>query len=121
MDGNMVPTIITVSTVLGGLIAQAAYLKGSFTEKIGNNSKSIDKIDKEAKDRQVIIDNRLSEGQKTFSGIRESIATTTGSLTVALNELTYLRNNSMPRSECGVNVEGMKQRVTRLEKEENGK
>ena len=108
-------TIITGIIVGGGLIMQAAYLKGVFNTRIDNNKESIEKLIKRAE----AADSRLEDGNKTFQSIRENIAEMTGTLKAATAEISRLRDNVIYKDTCGVISGNLDKRVERLEHKEN--
>lgn len=109
-------TIITLVTIGGGLIAQAAYLKGVFGTRIDVNAKDI----AENHDTLDEINQRLVDGRGTFSEIRESIAAMTGTLTATTGELNRLRDSVVYKDKCSEVSSNIKERVMRLEQKENG-
>ena len=109
-------TIITAIVVGGGLIVQAAYLKGVFGTRIDNNKENIEKLIKRAED----ADSRLEDGSKTFQYIRENIAEMTGTLRAATTEISRLRDSVVYKGTCDIVSGNLDKRIERVEHKENG-
>lgn len=52
--------VITICVVVGGLIGQAAYLKGTFTAQINNHEKEIDELKKTVRFKDTCV--RMFDG-----------------------------------------------------------
>ena len=116
--------IITLIGIGGGLIAQAAYLKGSFSTRISNNEKAI--LDLIKTDES--IHKRLNSGQDTFATIREHIAAQTSTLTHLMEEqgrvcrnIDHLRDSKISKDTHNASKEAIIGRIERLEKVANGR
>jgi len=108
-------TIVTAVMVGGGLIVQAAYLKGVFSTRIDNNRRDIEKVAEQVE----TVDRRLEDGSKTFQSIRENMAAMTETLKAATDELNRLRDAVVYREACGIMSGNLNKRIERLEQKEN--
>jgi len=109
-------TVVTAVMVSGGLIAQAAYLKGVFSTRIENNAQAIRENEKKTN----AACKRLDDGTATFHEIRESMAAMTGTLKAATDELNRLRDAVVYRDACGIMSGSLDKRIERVEHKENG-
>jgi len=105
-------TIVTLVMLGGGLIAQAAYLKGIFSKDIENNKINI-KLNFE---RLSHIDERLESGKDAFQRINEN----TAMVTTALRTITAAMDKVVYKDTCEAVARGHEQRLARLERVKNG-